>query len=116
MILGASRWLELKAPTAARRPAAIAAVKARIRTAGLRIAQLLGGGSGSSSPCAGALLADLKLPARDSQQRRAGAPGRPWSEVLEQREDRLHHLRLVRVRDLLERLGVGHRQVGAGHA
>src|SRR3954452_3051495 len=35
---------------------------------------------------------------------------------LEDREDRLRDLRLVRIGDLLERLGVGHRQVGPGAA
>src|SRR4051794_40422137 len=62
MILGASRWLELNAPSAARSPAAIAAVRARISTADLRIAHSLmedqsrpclrsGAASGSKSPC-----------------------------------------------------------------
>src|SRR3954453_15104192 len=41
MIRGASRWLEPNAPIVARRPVAIAAARARVRTAGLRIARSL---------------------------------------------------------------------------
>ena len=67
MILGASRWLEPNAPTAARRPVAIAATRARIRTAGLRIAHSLLE-IGVEQFCARGLRADVKLPARGSQQ------------------------------------------------
>src|SRR3954470_8082068 len=67
MILGASRWLELNAPTAARRLVAIAATRARIRTAGLRIAHSLLE-IGVEQFCAPGLRADVKLPARGSQQ------------------------------------------------
>src|SRR5688500_11172819 len=38
------------------------------------------------------------------------------SELPERREGGLHHMLLVWERGLLERLGVGHRHVGAGHA
>src|SRR4051812_33589403 len=69
MILGASRWLELNAPSAASRPAAIAAVRARIRTADLRIAHSSVEDRGSIRPCVPGRLADLKLHATGSQKR-----------------------------------------------
>src|SRR3954468_21271087 len=100
MILGASRWLEPNAPSAANRPAAIAAARARISTAGLRIAHSLmevggrpllrsGAASGSKSPCerpATRPLAQWPGPGRSS----LGGGGQPLLQVLEQRADRLH--------------------------
>ena len=50
------------------------------------------------------------------EQPRAGRASSMALEVAEGRQDRFDDLRLVRERDLLERLGVRHRQVGAGHA
>ena len=94
-------------------PAASAATEAAPRTVVLRMA-LLGWGTLVLRTTAPRGRFPGKPPAC-CEARRSCERGRDL-EVAERGDHGLHHLRLVRVGDLLERLGVGHRQVGAGHA
>src|SRR3954454_11725299 len=119
MMRGASRWEEPRTPVVASVPAArTATVAAPTR----RVRMMWTPGVEGQPPMRGCLPRGCKsrcesvaISARSPAPARRPAARAPL-QIAEEADRRLPPLRLVRERDLLEGLGVRHRQIGAGHA